>query len=598
MASYRRIGQGPTSIPVRAGALKERVLVAAIDFGTTYSGYAFMFRADFEADPLKIRANNWSTTSSTMSHKTPTCILFDKDKNFHSFGRDAEQKYNELAAEGETWNWFFFSRFKMLLYREETLRRTTVLRDEKGLEMPAMDVFTASIKYLKDHMIRVCKSADTGVNTDDIHWVITVPAIWSDSAKQFMREAAINAEIHTDKLSLSLEPEAASLFCRYLPVERVAGVDRSEIRSFSIGDKYMILDCGGGTVDMTVHEIKEDSTLRELAKANGGEYGGIQVDENFKKLLNEVFGPDVIEVVHHRYKDDYLEILQSFEIKKRHVSPHITGTETIKIPISFTETYKELNREEIMNSSTFPEHLKGKVRVSKDKMRLDADIVKGLFTDVCDQICGVAKEFFRSIRQENVDKILMVGGFSESPMLQDKVRKTFPRARLIIPEEAGLAVLKGAVLFGHNPKMITARVCKYSYGIRAYKHFEPGIDPAEKRELLNDMVLCKDYFSKHATVGQEYKTEEKVYTQEYIPSNASGSEMQVWVFTSPERHPLYVDEEGSKKIGEISVPLHGATDKDNPFVIQFEFGNTELKISVKETKTGRVKEANYDLLKV
>lgn len=37
----------------------------------------------------------------------------------------------------------------------------------------------------------------------------------------------------------------------------------------------MLVDCGGGTVDMTVHEIDNDGKLTELLKATGGAYGGI-----------------------------------------------------------------------------------------------------------------------------------------------------------------------------------------------------------------------------------------------------------------------------------------------------------------------------------
>lgn len=53
------------------------MMVAALDFGTTYSGYAFSFRNDFKADPLKIQANPvWMTGSSQfMSLKTSTCLL-------------------------------------------------------------------------------------------------------------------------------------------------------------------------------------------------------------------------------------------------------------------------------------------------------------------------------------------------------------------------------------------------------------------------------------------------------------------------------------------------------------------------------------------
>jgi len=55
--------------------------------------------------------------------------------------------------------------------------------------MNAMKVFSESIKYLKDHFVEKIESVKHVVETD-IHWVLTVPAIWKDNAKQFMREAA------------------------------------------------------------------------------------------------------------------------------------------------------------------------------------------------------------------------------------------------------------------------------------------------------------------------------------------------------------------------------------------------------------------------
>ena len=43
-----------------------------------------------------------------------------------------------------------------------------------------------------------------------------------------------------------------------------------------IGGRYMVVDCGGGTVDITVHEIiNSEGHLKELFKATGGPYGSI-----------------------------------------------------------------------------------------------------------------------------------------------------------------------------------------------------------------------------------------------------------------------------------------------------------------------------------
>lgn len=56
----------------------EKLMVAAIDFGTTFSGYAFAFRNDYIKDPLKINGNQWTMGSQAgVSLKTSTCVLFD-----------------------------------------------------------------------------------------------------------------------------------------------------------------------------------------------------------------------------------------------------------------------------------------------------------------------------------------------------------------------------------------------------------------------------------------------------------------------------------------------------------------------------------------
>lgn len=55
----------------------------------------------------------------------------------------------------------------------------------------AFDVFSAAIKFLRDHLLEHLEERALGrVSWTDIQWVITVPAIWDDAAKQFMREAA------------------------------------------------------------------------------------------------------------------------------------------------------------------------------------------------------------------------------------------------------------------------------------------------------------------------------------------------------------------------------------------------------------------------
>ncbi|KAH3716330.1 heat shock 70 kDa protein 12B-like [Dreissena polymorpha] len=170
--------------------MSKRLVVAAIDFGTTYSGYAYSFLDEFKRDPLKIYANSdWSDGITMVTTKAPTVVLFDKRGTFHAFGYEAETKYNELAGKEDHDGWKYFRRFKMELY-EKKIRKNTKIKDAQDNAMAAIDVFASAIGFLKDHLLSRLRQRDTGFRDTDIDWVLTVPAIWDDSAKQFMTMAA------------------------------------------------------------------------------------------------------------------------------------------------------------------------------------------------------------------------------------------------------------------------------------------------------------------------------------------------------------------------------------------------------------------------
>ncbi|KAL3879860.1 hypothetical protein ACJMK2_032139 [Sinanodonta woodiana] len=97
-----------------------------------------------------------------------------------------------------------------------------------------------------------------------------------------MMEAAVEAGIKNENLKIALEPETASIFCRLLPVEKM--IEGGGMTSFKPGSVYMVLDAGGGTIDITVHEVLSDGKLKELHKASGGAWGGTQVDEAYRQF--------------------------------------------------------------------------------------------------------------------------------------------------------------------------------------------------------------------------------------------------------------------------------------------------------------------------
>lgn len=92
-----------------------------------------------------------------------------------------------------------------------------------------------------------------------IQYCLSVPAMWNDHAKALMRQAALQAGMISPldpphRLLLISEPEAAALYCE------------KKCDQFAIGhgQKFMICDAGGGTVDLIVFEVNVGPQGRSL----------------------------------------------------------------------------------------------------------------------------------------------------------------------------------------------------------------------------------------------------------------------------------------------------------------------------------------------
>ena len=90
-----------------------KLMVASIDIGTTYSGYAFSFSNQHDSIDCPL----WrAELSQLVTEKNPTSVLFHNDE-FDSVGYEAEEKYVKLVEKEEDEGWFLFSNFKMKLYK-------------------------------------------------------------------------------------------------------------------------------------------------------------------------------------------------------------------------------------------------------------------------------------------------------------------------------------------------------------------------------------------------------------------------------------------------------------------------------------------------
>lgn len=78
----------------------------------------------------------------------------------------------------------------------QKFKRSSTISDIRGRKLCAMKVFTCAIRYFMDHLLEELKRRNVRFfNLDEIQWVLTVPTIWNDEAKTFMREAAIQVYI-------------------------------------------------------------------------------------------------------------------------------------------------------------------------------------------------------------------------------------------------------------------------------------------------------------------------------------------------------------------------------------------------------------------
>ena len=108
----------------------EQFVIVAIDFGTTFSGYAFSFTRDPEHNVHMMR--KWEGGDpGVINQKTPTTLLLKPNGEFHSFGFAARDFFHDLDAK-EAQRWMFFEKFKMLLHHDAVSDHSCSLRFTSG----------------------------------------------------------------------------------------------------------------------------------------------------------------------------------------------------------------------------------------------------------------------------------------------------------------------------------------------------------------------------------------------------------------------------------------------------------------------------------
>ena len=123
-------------------------------------------------------------------------------------------------------------------------------------------------------------------------------------------EAGLISEESSDRLELVLEPEAACIACE------------SENSALENGDTFMVLDCWGGTVDITMHRVAQkmpDLILDELRSPSGGPWGSTFIDAEFEAFLERLVGRDLFRSF--KPSSPWVEVMRAWEAVKLGYDP-------------------------------------------------------------------------------------------------------------------------------------------------------------------------------------------------------------------------------------------------------------------------------------
>lgn len=139
-------------------------------------------------------------------------------------------------------------------YVSQSDLKAQLLRKGKNAQSVVADYLSQLWKHAKT----VLERRWPFLSTTKLEVILTVPAVWSDAAKDATLTAAKRAGMGSN-ITLISEPEAAAVYT-------MKSMQPSELRP---GDNYIVCDAGGGTVDLIAFNIKQVSPLRVEESAEG-----------------------------------------------------------------------------------------------------------------------------------------------------------------------------------------------------------------------------------------------------------------------------------------------------------------------------------------
>jgi molecular chaperone DnaK (HSP70) len=403
--------------------------------------------------------------------------------------------------------------------------------------MPLKLVIKEYLRLFSDNILKYVNLKGKSYSKDDIQWIITVPAIWNDYGKQLMVECSKKAGMND--ISIALEPEAASLTMfndnivdKYLKEK---------------GKKFMLIDAGGYTIDITLNEIIDNhGNLKQLSPPSGGAFGSMNINKDLINLVEEMFGKEKIDYLKEYRYDLWKITLDSIEKKKKEIKNDGSDAESFKIDTRF---------EENVCTSIYKcekETSYGSVKFNNNYLEVPRGVMKYIILKNVNPIINLIKDLFENFQNITIDVLILTGGFSNCKLLIDEIHKNFKNCPHKILSKPETSVMNGAVLYGIDPNKIISRKTPYTIGISTYSSNIPGTE-CKKKIMIDSNIYC-EYFDIFKRKGDDIKNNEYII-KSYIPllSNQTGIRFNLYYSTSA--NPIYIDKENAKKIAEFSLVM-------------------------------------------
>ncbi|GBC10503.1 hypothetical protein RclHR1_00970004 [Rhizophagus clarus] len=338
----------------------------------------------------------------------------------------------------------------------------------------------------------------------------------------------------------------------------------------------MVVDCGGGTVDLTTLTLLGNKELGEITERTGDFCGSTYIDKEFINFLRKKLGNDAIKQLMENHYGQFQYMVQNFFCQK------------VKLP--FTGNREDYDTYELDIERVAPiliTYVGKEIREIMEENEWIIDIrfedIKAMFDPVIDRIIGLIRSQLSNV--QDCSAIFLAGGFSESEYLQKRIKQEFQHVvkNIRVSTIPIAAISRGAVMYGlslKNDNVISTRILKYTYGIEVVNYWMEG-DPISRR-LHNGRIVR---FHCLARRGTQVETNQKVTTF-FTPLSPLQTRVSFRIFFTNEYNAKYCDEPGMRLLGKLVVNLPGSGLLDR-LLFGFTFGQMEITVSVKNETNGQ-----------